>query len=72
MIDTTRIVFFRSARGVHEVRLPAVDAVLVCHKHPVEWALTPGGHAAAPEGFVFSDSDGGGRGRIAGASVRAD
>jgi hypothetical protein len=73
MTDTTRTVYFRNAAGeVHPVRMGPVDAVLVCHKHPVEWALTRDGHAQAPEGFVFSEGDGGGRGRIAGASVRAD
>jgi hypothetical protein len=67
-----RTVFFRNAAGeVHEVKLPAVDAVLTCRKHPHEWSLT-GVFAEPPEGFVFSERDGGARGRIAGASVRAD
>jgi hypothetical protein len=40
MIDTARTVFFKNAAGeVHPVRLPAVDAVLVCHRHPWEWSL---------------------------------
>jgi hypothetical protein len=69
MTDTTRVVFFRGLDGIHEVRLPPVDAVLACHHHPIEWALTRDGHAPAPEGFVFSEGDGGGMGH---ASVRVD
>jgi hypothetical protein len=65
-------VYFKSANGVHEVRLLANDAVLAAIKHPAEWSLTPDGFADPPEGFAFADSDGGGRGRIAGASVRVD
>jgi len=68
-----RTVFFRNAAGeVHPVRLPAVDAVLTCHKHPHEWSLDGKTFAYPPEGFVFSEGNGGGRGRIQGASVRVD
>lgn len=68
-----RTVYFRNAAGeVHPVKLPAVDAVLACRKHPHEWSLDGETFADAPEGFVFSEGDGGGRGRIAGASVRVD
>lgn len=56
-------VYFRSASGVHEVKLPAVDAVLTCRKHPHEWSLT-GVFAEPPEGFVASEGDGGGLGRV--------
>ena len=65
-------VYFRSRDGVKEVKLPAVDAVLTCRKHPHEWALTPDTFADPPEGFVFSEGDGGGIGRVQGASVKAD
>ena len=67
-----KTVYFRNADGVHEVRLPAVDAVLACRKHPHEWSLDGKTFVEPPEGFVPSEGDGGGRGRIAGASVRAD
>ena len=66
-------VYFKNAAGeVHPVTLPEIEARLACRKHAVEWSLTGDGHAPAPEGFVFSEGAGGGRGRIAGASVRAD
>jgi hypothetical protein len=64
-------VFFKSASGVHEVKLPEIEARSACRKHPHEWSLTRV-FADPPEGFVFSEGDGGGRGRIAGASVRVD
>jgi hypothetical protein len=72
-MGTTRTVYFRNAAGeVHPVRLPAVDAVLACRKHPHEWSLRPDTFTEPPEGWVGSEGDGGGRGRIAGASVKAD
>jgi hypothetical protein len=64
-------VYFKSASGVHQVKLPATDALLATRKHPWEWSLTKV-FADPPEGFVFSEGDGGGRGRVAGASVKAD
>jgi hypothetical protein len=64
-------VYFKSADGVHAVKLPAGEALSATRKHPHEWSLTRV-FADPPEGFVFSEGDGGGRGRIAGASVRAD
>jgi hypothetical protein len=64
-------VYFKSADGVHPVKLPANEALQATRKFPYEWSLTRV-FADPPEGFVFSEGDGGGRGRIAGASVRAD
>jgi hypothetical protein len=64
-------VFFKSADGVHPVKLPANEALQATRKHPHEWSLTRI-FADAPEGWQPSEGDGGGRGRIAGASVRAD
>jgi hypothetical protein len=66
-------VFFRNLAGeVHEVRLPALEAVNACHKHPHEWSLDGKTFAEAPEGFIASEGNGGGLGRVQGASVRAD
>jgi hypothetical protein len=65
-------VYFKSADGVHPVKLPATEALQVTRKHPHEWSLTRFGFADAPEGWQPSEGDGGGRGRIAGASVKAD
>jgi hypothetical protein len=64
-------VYFKSADGVHPVKLPANEALSCTRKHPHEWSLT---HVFAdpPEGWQPSAGDGGGRGRIAGASVKAD
>jgi hypothetical protein len=70
MSDANRTVYFRGLDGIHAVLLPATDALLAVRHHPVEWSLTLDGHAQAPDGFVFSEGDGGGIG--AGASVRAD
>ena len=64
-------VFFKSAYGVHAVKLPAGEALQATRKFPHEWSLTRV-FADPPEGFVFSEGDGGGRGRIQGASVRVD
>jgi hypothetical protein len=72
MTDASRVVYFRSANGIHEVRLPPVDAALAVGHHPHEWSYDANKFADPPEGFVFSESNGGGLGRIAGASVRAD
>jgi hypothetical protein len=65
-------VYFKSADGVKAVRLPANEALQATRRHPHEWALTRFGFADAPEGWQPSEGDGGGRGRIAGASVKAD
>ena len=67
-----KTVYFLAADGVHEVRLPAVDAVLVCNRLPHEWSIDGKTFAEPPEGFVPSEGDGGGIGRVRGASVRAD
>jgi hypothetical protein len=64
-------VFFKSGDGVKAVKLPASEALLCTRKHPHEWSLTRV-FADPPEGFVFSEGDGGGRGRVQGASVKAD
>ncbi len=67
------ICYFRNAEGaVHEVRLPAIEAVSACQRHPHEWAHTADGHTSPPEGAVFSIGNGGGIGRIRGPSSRAD
>jgi hypothetical protein len=67
-----KVVFFKNALGeVHEVTLPEVDAIASCWKFPWEWSFD-GVFAEPPEGFVFSHGNGGGRGRVPGASVRAD
>jgi hypothetical protein len=68
MSNANRTVYFRGLDGIHAVLLPATDALLAALHHPVEWSLTPDGHARAPEGFVFSAGNGGGLG----ASVKAD
>jgi len=66
-------VYFKNAEGeVHPVRLPALEAVTACQRHPHEWARTADGFASPPEGAVFSIGNGGGRGRLLGASARAD
>jgi hypothetical protein len=57
--------------SVETVRFRAGLGALACHHHPIEWSLD-GKFAPPPEGFVFSAGDGGGLGRVAGASVRAD
>lgn len=68
-----RTVYFKNAAGeVHPVTLPALEAVTACHKHPHEWSRDGKTFAAAPEGFVASEGNGGGLGRLQGASVRAD
>jgi hypothetical protein len=64
-------VYFKSADGVKAVKLPANEALLASRKFPFEWSLTKV-FADPPEGWQPSEGDGGGRGRIAGASVRAD
>jgi hypothetical protein len=68
-----RVAYFRNAAGeVHPVSLPALEAVTACHKHPHEWSLDGKTFAQAPEGFVAGEGDGGGIGRLRGASVRSD
>jgi hypothetical protein len=63
--------YFKSADGVHAVKLPAGEALQATRKHPHEWSLTRV-FADPPAGWIPSEGDGGGRGRIAGASVKAD
>jgi hypothetical protein len=70
-MNMTVTVFFKSASGTQQVKLPAGEALLATRKHPHEWSLTKV-FADPPEGWQPSEGDGGGRGRIAGASVRAD
>ena len=67
-----RTVSFRSRDGVHEVKLPELEARLACRKHPWEWSPDGKTFADPPEGWQPSEGDGGGSGRIQGASVRAD
>jgi hypothetical protein len=69
MTEQMTKVFFKSSDGVHEVLLPANEAVLAAIKHPIEWSLTRDGHAPAPERFVFSSGNGGGIG-LRGTSIR--
>jgi hypothetical protein len=64
-------VYFKAADGVHPVKLPASEALSATRKFPWEWSSTRV-FAEPPEGWQPSEGDGGGRGRIAGASVRAD
>jgi hypothetical protein len=64
-------VYFKSASGVQQVKLPAGEALQATRKHPHEWSLTRV-FAHPPAGFVFSEGDGGGIGRVQGASVRVD
>ena len=72
-MNELKTIYFRNAAGeVHPVRLPELDAINACRKHPHEWSLDGETFTEPPEGFVFSEGDGGGRGRIAGASARAD
>jgi hypothetical protein len=64
-------VFFKSADGVKAVRLPANEALQAVRRHPHEWSLTRV-FAEPPAGWVPSEGDGGGRGRVQGSSVRTD
>jgi hypothetical protein len=64
-------VYFLSSSGVKPVKLPASEALQATRKFPHEWSLTRV-FAEAPEGWQPSEGDGGGRGRVQGASVRAD
>jgi hypothetical protein len=65
-------VYFRSRDGVHEVKLPPIEAANASRRHPHEWSLKADKFADAPEGFVATQGNGGGIGRVRGASVRAD
>ena len=53
-------VFFKSATGVHPVRLGVTEALQATRKHPHEWSLTRV-FADPPEGGQPSGGDGGGR-----------
>jgi hypothetical protein len=70
-MSETFTVYFLSSSGVHPVKLLASEALQATRKFPHEWSLTRV-FADPPDGFVFSEDDGGGRGRVQGASVRAD
>jgi hypothetical protein len=66
-------VYFRNAAGeVHEVKLPTIEAASACGKHPHEWSYSADKFADPPKGFIASDGNGGGIGRVRGAGVRAD
>jgi hypothetical protein len=72
-MNELRTVYFRNlAREVHPVQLPALEAINACHEHPWEWSLDGKTFADPPEGFVFSEGNGGGIGRVRGAAVRVD
>jgi hypothetical protein len=64
-------VFHKSRDGVHRVKLPAGEALQATKRHPHEWSLT-GIFADPPPGWQPREGDGGGRGRVAGAGVKAD
>jgi hypothetical protein len=72
MTEQMTTVYFKSADGVNPVKLPANEALQATRKHPFERSLTRFGFADSPEGWQPSEGDGGGRGRVQGASVRAD
>jgi hypothetical protein len=59
-----KTVYFRSASGVHEVKLPATEALLAVRRHSYEWPLTPDTFTEAPEGWVPSEGNGGDRGNV--------
>ncbi|HZZ22897.1 MAG TPA: hypothetical protein VFE60_10145 [Roseiarcus sp.] len=68
-----RTVFFRNAAGeVLPVQLPPIEAANACGKHPHEWSTRADRFANPPEGFIASEGNGGGIGRVRGAGVRAD
>jgi len=65
-------VYFKNAEGaVSPVKLVPLDANHAVQRRPRHWSRTADGFASPPEGAVFSTGDGGGRGRLAGASVKA-
>ncbi len=70
MAEDLKIAYFRNGTGeVHSVKLPPIEAVNAANKFPWEWSLD-GRFAPVPEGAMTSPGDGGGRGRVQGASVR--
>jgi hypothetical protein len=65
-------VYFRNAAGeVHPVDRPAIEAIRAIRRYPWEYSLSRI-FADVPEGVELAEGDGGGRGRVQGASVRAD
>jgi hypothetical protein len=85
MADELVTVFRKSAnRRIEAVDVSRDEAEHAVSRWPFAWSLTPdpkwfarwpwppGVFAEPPEGFVPAESNGGGRGRVQGASVRAD
>jgi hypothetical protein len=71
-MNAFKTVYFRNAAGeVREVLLPELDAGRAASGHPHEWSLD-GKFADPPEGFVFSESDGGGFRRVVNDVPAAD
>jgi len=68
MADEVVIVFFKGADSVHEVRLPALEAILAVRKHPHEYSLT-GAFVDPPPGFVAATGPAGGLAPLRGASI---
>jgi hypothetical protein len=67
-----KVVYFKSANGVHEIKLAGLDASQAIFRHPHEWSHTPTGFKEPPEGFQFSTGNGGGGWPTRGTSVRVD
>ncbi len=56
MTDTV-ICYFKNAEGeVHPVRLPSIEAVTACRRHPDAWSRTAAGHTSVPEGELDAGS----------------
>jgi len=58
--------------SIHPVKLAPLDAVHAVQAHPHQWSRDPATFADPPEGHVGAGGNGGGIGRLAGASARAD
>ncbi len=67
------VVYFKNAAGeVHPVRLPALEAAHATRAHPHEWSLDGKTFAPPPAGYVPATGNGGGIGRLLGATASAD
>jgi hypothetical protein len=72
MSDTIVTVYHRNAAGVHEVRLPEIEATRAVGRFPWEWSGTAAGHTDPPEGFVASTGPAGGLAHLRGSSIAFD